>query len=211
MSDNLEIVGFDLGHGESALAHTTLVSANEPEALSIHNRPTVLSVVGVDADGRVAIGENALRQAERMAEMFVRFKVAAAARRRLAGRARAAAVRRRHRARAGREPAVAAPRGGARVRRRALGLDRRARSARRLETYRAALQAAGLRACRIRAGIPRRLHARARIRRAAAWPRPAFRPGAGGRSRLLHRRLHAGARPATRCRSISATTRSAPR
>ena len=74
MSDNLEIVGFDLGHGESALAHTTLVSANEPEALSIHNRPTVLSVVGVDADGRVAIGENAVRQSERMAEMFVRFK-----------------------------------------------------------------------------------------------------------------------------------------
>lgn len=74
MSDNLEIIGFDLGHGESALAHTTLVSANEPEALSIHNRPTVLSVVGVDADGRVAIGENAVRQSERMAEMFVRFK-----------------------------------------------------------------------------------------------------------------------------------------
>ncbi len=74
MSDNLEIVGFDLGHGESALAHTTLVSANEPEPLSIHNRPTVLSVVGVAADGRVAIGENAVRQSEHMAEMFVRFK-----------------------------------------------------------------------------------------------------------------------------------------
>jgi hypothetical protein len=74
MSDNLEIIGFDLGHGESALAHTTLVSANEPEALSVHNRPTVLSVVGVDAEGRVAIGENAVRQSERMAEMFVRFK-----------------------------------------------------------------------------------------------------------------------------------------
>ena len=74
MSDNLEIVGFDLGHGESALAHTTLVSANEPEPLSIHNRPTVLSVVGVDAGGRVAIGENAVRQADHMAEMFVRFK-----------------------------------------------------------------------------------------------------------------------------------------
>jgi hypothetical protein len=74
MSDNLEIIGFDLGHGESALAHTTLVSANEPEALSIHNRPTVLSVVGVDADGRVAIGDNAVRQSERMAELFVRFK-----------------------------------------------------------------------------------------------------------------------------------------
>jgi hypothetical protein len=73
-SGNLEIVGFDLGHGESALAHTTLVSANEPEALSIHNRPTVLSVVGVDAAGGVAIGENAVRQSERMVEMFVRFK-----------------------------------------------------------------------------------------------------------------------------------------
>ena len=74
MSANLEIVGFDLGHGESALAHTTLVSANEPEALTIHNRPTVLSVVGVDAAGTVAIGENALRQSERMAELFLRFK-----------------------------------------------------------------------------------------------------------------------------------------
>ena len=71
---NLEIVGFDLGHGESALAHTTMVSANEPEALSVQNRPTVLSVVGVDAAGAVAIGENAVRQSERMAEMFVRFK-----------------------------------------------------------------------------------------------------------------------------------------
>ncbi|CAH2598630.1 conserved protein of unknown function [Rhodovastum atsumiense] len=74
MPENLEIIGFDLGHGETALAHTTLASANEPEALAIHNRPTVLSVVGVDHDGQVAIGDHAIRQSERLVEMFVRFK-----------------------------------------------------------------------------------------------------------------------------------------
>jgi hypothetical protein len=74
VADNIEILGFDLGHGETALAFTTLAAIGEPQALAIHNRPTVLSVVGVDKEGGVSIGDHALRRSGQLAEMHARFK-----------------------------------------------------------------------------------------------------------------------------------------
>ena len=73
MTADPEIVGFDLGHGESALAVTRLHASTEPQPIEVGGR-TILTAVGVAADGAVVIGEGAFEGAEGMSEAYVRFK-----------------------------------------------------------------------------------------------------------------------------------------
>ncbi|MCB1882655.1 MAG: hypothetical protein KDG89_01465 [Geminicoccaceae bacterium] len=73
MSDNPEIIGFDLGHGESALALTRRLGGGEPVPLEVGGRSFV-TAVGRTGDGRVLVGRAALEAADRLVEAHVRFK-----------------------------------------------------------------------------------------------------------------------------------------
>ncbi len=74
--DAMRIVGFDLGHGETAAATCFAMGNQAPETLEIlPNQRVVLSVVVRDGQGTVHIGEDALEADETGgAESHVRFK-----------------------------------------------------------------------------------------------------------------------------------------
>jgi hypothetical protein len=72
--ENIEIVGFDLGHGESALACTRLNAATEPVALDLGGTRSIVTAVGRDAEGRIAIGREVIALSSRLIESHVRFK-----------------------------------------------------------------------------------------------------------------------------------------
>lgn len=67
----MEFVGFDLGHGESAVALGMAGSNTEPGVLEVAGCTVLKTVVGVDSNGQVRIGEAALRDSKRA---FLRFK-----------------------------------------------------------------------------------------------------------------------------------------
>jgi hypothetical protein len=55
---NLEIIGFDLGHGETAICRTMLSSTAEPEIIDIEGKPSIITAVSM-VNGEIAIGEKA--------------------------------------------------------------------------------------------------------------------------------------------------------
>lgn len=56
--ENLEIIGFDLGHGETAISKTMLFSNSEPQAIDIGGKTSIITAVGT-INGRTVIGEDA--------------------------------------------------------------------------------------------------------------------------------------------------------
>lgn len=68
---NLEIIGFDLGHGETAICRTMLASTAEPEVIDIEGKPSIITAVGM-VNGEIAIGEKAYlsRNAQDLSILF---------------------------------------------------------------------------------------------------------------------------------------------
>lgn len=71
---NPTVIGFDLGHGETALASTRLATMDEPRVLPINGARTIPTIVGRHRDGRILIGETAGRTAAELTESYERFK-----------------------------------------------------------------------------------------------------------------------------------------
>src|SRR4051812_13642080 len=57
-----EIVGFDLRHGETAVARALIANTEEPQDLEINGATNQVTAVAVDASGRVVVGKNALKR-----------------------------------------------------------------------------------------------------------------------------------------------------
>ncbi|RCJ24043.1 hypothetical protein A6770_28775 [Nostoc minutum NIES-26] len=55
---NLEIIGFDLGHGETAIAVTKLSSIAEPQIVDINGKKSTITAVALSSEG-ILIGEDA--------------------------------------------------------------------------------------------------------------------------------------------------------
>ncbi|MFN6475531.1 TIR domain-containing protein [Nostoc sp. DedQUE07] len=55
---NLEIIGFDLGHGETAIAVTKLSSIAEPQIVDINGKKSTITAVSLSSEG-ILIGEDA--------------------------------------------------------------------------------------------------------------------------------------------------------
>ena len=72
--DNIEIIGFDLGHGETALARTRLNASGEPAALEISGSRSIVTAVGRDAEGRIVIGRDVVTFSSNLVESYSRFK-----------------------------------------------------------------------------------------------------------------------------------------
>ncbi|MGF1455625.1 MAG: Hsp70 family protein [Alphaproteobacteria bacterium] len=77
--DNLRIIGFDLGHGETSAALCFALSEQAPRDLEIvKNRKVVMTVAVRDREGRIHIGADALNRVDPdQAVSHVRFKGAA--------------------------------------------------------------------------------------------------------------------------------------
>ena len=67
----LEFVGFDLGHGESAVTLAKSGSNTEPAVVEMAGNKVTITAVGVEESGRVRIGEGALDHCK---EAYIRFK-----------------------------------------------------------------------------------------------------------------------------------------
>ena len=76
MNDNVTIIGFDLGHGDTALASTRLATTDEPKMLSVNGTKTIPTIVGRHRDGRIMIGEVSGTAAADLVESYERFKSA---------------------------------------------------------------------------------------------------------------------------------------
>ena len=74
MDENIEIVGFDLGHGETALARTRVNASGEPLALDLGAGQSIVTAVGRDGDGHIAIGREVISVSAALVESYVRFK-----------------------------------------------------------------------------------------------------------------------------------------
>ena len=74
MDENPEIVGFDLGHGETALARTRVNASGEPIALDLGAGHSIVTAVGRDAAGHIAIGREVISVSAALVESYVRFK-----------------------------------------------------------------------------------------------------------------------------------------
>jgi hypothetical protein len=72
--ENAEIVGFDLGHGESALTVTRLSNTHEPMPLDIGGHRSTITAVGIDNAGRIVLGADTVSFATTLTEGYVRFK-----------------------------------------------------------------------------------------------------------------------------------------
>lgn len=68
-----EIVGFDLGHGESALARVRVDSSSEPEMLEIYGEKSQITAIGKDSKGQRVLGQRALEVAD-VTELDISFK-----------------------------------------------------------------------------------------------------------------------------------------
>lgn len=56
----LEIIGFDLGHGETAIARTTSQSSSEPKSIDIiNNKNSIITAVALDSKKGILIGDDA--------------------------------------------------------------------------------------------------------------------------------------------------------
>jgi len=58
---DIEIIGFDLGHGETALTHARANNNEAPESLLIHNMKNQITAIAYHPSGKVIIGEEAFR------------------------------------------------------------------------------------------------------------------------------------------------------
>lgn len=72
--ENIEFVGIDLGHGESAVAVVSGSSKALPKILEYRGRKSVLSVVARHPTLGVLIGEDALSNADASAQLWRRYK-----------------------------------------------------------------------------------------------------------------------------------------
>ena len=72
--DNIEIIGFDLGHGETALARTRRNAGGEPTPLEICGSRSIVTAVGRDGDGRIVIGRDVVTFSSNLVETYTRFK-----------------------------------------------------------------------------------------------------------------------------------------
>jgi molecular chaperone DnaK (HSP70) len=59
----LETIGFDLGHGETAVAKARVESIEPPEMLEINNKKVQITAIGWHPDLGYLVGEQALIQA----------------------------------------------------------------------------------------------------------------------------------------------------
>ena len=71
---NVEFVGIDLGHGESAVAVVSDATKALPKILEYRGRKSVLSVVARHPTLGVLIGEDALSNADATAQLWRRYK-----------------------------------------------------------------------------------------------------------------------------------------
>ncbi len=71
--NTLEIVGFDLGHGETALALAQVSATTEPQILDVQNKRSFITAVAVHPRRGVIIGEDAYT-ARQLDSLRVRFK-----------------------------------------------------------------------------------------------------------------------------------------
>jgi hypothetical protein len=74
--DNPEIIGFDLGHGESALQHTRLKTIGAPQPVTINNASTIFTMVARTSDNTVLIGRQVFerpRSDSKVVESYLRF------------------------------------------------------------------------------------------------------------------------------------------
>lgn len=69
---NLEVVGFDLGHGETAISTTNILSSSEPKIIDIAGNSSIITAVAITAEG-VIIGDDAYDY-ESSDELFILFK-----------------------------------------------------------------------------------------------------------------------------------------
>lgn len=74
MSNDPEIIGFDLGHGESALTVTRMSQDSEPMPLQVTNTDNMITAVGRTEKGEIRLGNQAIRLAHQLVESYVRFK-----------------------------------------------------------------------------------------------------------------------------------------
>ena len=58
----LEIVGFDLGHGETAVAKAMMQSDADPEVLTIYGQKNQITALGIHPEGGVLIAEMAVKR-----------------------------------------------------------------------------------------------------------------------------------------------------
>ncbi len=70
-----EVVGFDLGHGETALALSQVATTSEPQILDIQNQRSFITAVALHPKRGVIIGEDAYT-ARHLDSLHVRFKSA---------------------------------------------------------------------------------------------------------------------------------------
>jgi molecular chaperone DnaK (HSP70) len=71
---NVEIVGFDLGHGESALAYTRLEASGEPDPVPVQGRDSIITAVAEHPAKGVLIGAAAWRERGAVTAFHLRFK-----------------------------------------------------------------------------------------------------------------------------------------
>ncbi|OKH60318.1 hypothetical protein NIES2130_04430 [Scytonema sp. HK-05] len=71
---NLEIIGFDLGHGESAIAITNLSSSSEPQVAEIHGKRSIITAVTLSNTGDIVIGEDAYIENNGIDNLYIHFK-----------------------------------------------------------------------------------------------------------------------------------------
>lgn len=69
-----EIIGFDLGHGESALTWTRMSPQGDPKPLQVLNSNSLITAVGLKEDGKILLGEEVILFSSMLIESYERFK-----------------------------------------------------------------------------------------------------------------------------------------
>ena len=59
MKSDVEIVGFDLGHGETAVALAMFAATTEPQILDIHGTKSIITAVAQHSTRGTLIGDDA--------------------------------------------------------------------------------------------------------------------------------------------------------
>jgi hypothetical protein len=72
--ENVLIVGFDLGHGDTALASSRFASTDEPKPMPVNGERVIPTLVSRLKDGRVLVGAAAVQSSEPSVQSFERFK-----------------------------------------------------------------------------------------------------------------------------------------
>lgn len=72
LKKDLEIIGFDLGHGETAVAMTTLFSTSPPAPIQINGKNSIITAMGM-SQGRILIGDDAYKSTD-ITDLYILFK-----------------------------------------------------------------------------------------------------------------------------------------